>query len=64
VGPKLNGIASRLKQEQLLEALINPSARIAPGYGKEGTPSSMPQMTLLLNKKEIRDVVAYLATLK
>jgi hypothetical protein len=64
VGPKLNGIASRLKQEQLLEALINPSARIAPGYGTEGTPSSMPQMTLLLNKKEIRDVVAYLATLK
>jgi putative heme-binding domain-containing protein len=33
VGPRLNGIAARLTQEQLLEALIEPSARIAPGYG-------------------------------
>ena len=33
VGPKLVGVASRLEREQLLEALVDPSARIAPGYG-------------------------------
>lgn len=32
-GPRLNGVASRLTRPQLLEALINPSARLAPGYG-------------------------------
>jgi putative heme-binding domain-containing protein len=106
-GPRLNGVASRLRREQLLEALINPSARLAPGFGnvtvtlKNGkavsgilqeetnteltvkvgdqTPtvirkdqitkrtngaSSMPDMKYLLTKREIRDVVAFLATLK
>ncbi len=33
VGPKLVGVASRLEREQLLEALVDPSARISPGYG-------------------------------
>jgi quinoprotein glucose dehydrogenase len=32
-GPRMNGIASRLTRQQLLEALINPDARLAPGYG-------------------------------
>lgn len=32
-GPRINGVGKRLTREQLLEALINPSARIAPGYG-------------------------------
>jgi putative heme-binding domain-containing protein len=106
-GPRLNGVASRLTREQLLEALIKPSARLAPGYGmitletKDGKTiagilqeetntslkvtsgdepavlikkdqvlkringnSGMPEMRYLLNKKEIRDVVAFLATLK
>jgi putative heme-binding domain-containing protein len=106
-GPRLNGVASRLQHEQLLEAVIEPSARIAPGYGmvaldlnnkqqlngilqlekpdgyvlkigdkpdtlirksdvakKQSFASSMPQMTTLLTKKEIRDVVAFLSTLK
>ena len=106
-GPRLNGIANRLSREQLLEALINPSARLAPGYGtvaitlKNGktvsgvlqgetntevmvkvgdqpdttikkeqiakrinSPSSMPEMRYLLTKREIRDVVSFLATLK
>ncbi|QNF35120.1 HEAT repeat domain-containing protein [Adhaeribacter swui] len=106
-GPRLNGIANRLSREQLLEALINPSARLAPGFGtvtltlKDGksisgilqgetntnitvkvgdqpektirkdqvakrtnAPSSMPEMRYLLTKREIRDVVSFLATLK
>jgi quinoprotein glucose dehydrogenase len=32
-GPRLNGVANRLTREQLLEALVNPSARLAPGFG-------------------------------
>jgi quinoprotein glucose dehydrogenase len=106
-GPRLNGIATRLPREKLLEALINPSARLSPGFGtvtlqlKDGTtisgilqeenastlsikisgqpnavipkdqvvkrtnaPSSMPDMKSVLSKKEIRDVVAFLSTLK
>jgi quinoprotein glucose dehydrogenase len=106
-GPRLNGVASRLTREQLLEALINPSARLAPGYGmitlelangkklsgilqeekpeyvklKIGTrpdttiqqasitkrnymASSMPPMRTILTKKEIRDVVSFLSTIK
>ncbi len=107
VGPSLTGIASRLTREQLLEALIEPSARIAPGFGsvvlslKDGStvtgilleeasdhlllktneaepleiqtarienrqnlPSSMPQMGLILSKREIRDLVAFLSGLE
>jgi putative heme-binding domain-containing protein len=106
-GPRLNGIAAKLSREQLLEALINPSARIAPGYGvvtvetKSGetisgilqdenqeelmikvgnepekviakadiakqtnAPSSMPDMTNFLSKRQIRDLVSWLATLE
>ncbi|GAB3961775.1 c-type cytochrome [Spirosoma harenae] len=106
-GPRLNGVASRLTREQLLEALITPSARLAPGFGtvelklKNGktvngilqeetssevkvkvgdqpdmvirkdqiakrttAPSSMPEMRYLLTKREIRDVVSFLSTLK
>ncbi|SEK29185.1 HEAT repeat domain-containing protein [Parapedobacter koreensis] len=32
-GPRLNGVGKRLSREQLLESLINPSARLASGYG-------------------------------
>jgi len=63
-GPRLNGIGSKLTRQQLLEALINPSARIAPGFGEQGQTSSMPDMKYLLTKREIRDVVSFLATLR
>lgn len=106
-GPRLNGVAARLTKEQLLEALIEPSARIAPGYGivsvelengkniagilqeekelavvlkigdrpdtvimkehivKQSTaPSSMPPMRYLLTKRQIRDLMSFLTTLK
>jgi putative membrane-bound dehydrogenase-like protein len=105
-GPRLNGVASRISREQILQALISPSARLAPGFGmvilelkdgkklagilqgetktgltikegkvertiaadqivhKEYAQSSMPDMKLLLSKKEIRDVVSFLAEQK
>lgn len=107
VGPNLKGVASRLTREQLLQALIEPSARISPGYGstnfvltdgqevsgsiisetdelvqlktndaeplripvsriksRENLPSGMPPMSSLMSKREIRDVVEYLSSLK
>lgn len=107
VGPNLKGVASRLTREQLLQALIEPSARIAPGYGttnfvltdgqevsgsiisetdelvqlktndaeplripvtriksRENLPSGMPPMGSLMSKREIRNVVEYLSSLK
>jgi putative heme-binding domain-containing protein len=106
-GPQLNGVATRITRPQILEALVNPSARLAPGFGtvtlelKEGktvsgvlmnedkngltiresgrqntvvlksqvtkrtnAASSMPDMKHILSKKEIRDVVSFLSTLK
>ncbi|MEK6479504.1 HEAT repeat domain-containing protein [Catalinimonas sp. 4WD22] len=106
-GPRLNGVGERLSREQLLEALINPSARLAPGFGvvtlemeggetvsgiyqgetedeitlkignqpdttivkdqivkRNNAASSMPDMKNFLTKKEIRDLVSLLATLK
>ena len=32
-GPRLNGVATRLTRQQILESLIKPSARLAPGFG-------------------------------
>lgn len=32
-GPRINGVGGRLTKEQILEALISPSARLSPGYG-------------------------------
>ena len=36
VGPNLTGVATRLTREQILESLLEPSARIAAGYGTVG----------------------------
>lgn len=61
VGPPLRGIGSTLTREQLLEALVDPSARIAPGFGVQGAPSAMPPMGGILTRREIRDVVEFLS---
>ena len=108
VGPNLSGVATRLTREQILESLLEPSARIAAGYGTvgitlkngtrvdgtlrdetdthvvlmAGTPpaeqriaktdiaertnpvSAMPPVGLIVKPREVRDLVAYLSTLK
>ncbi|WP_235297594.1 HEAT repeat domain-containing protein [Portibacter marinus] len=106
-GPGLAGIGNKLTKEQLLESLILPSARLAPGFGvlsvelndgsnvagvmeeetddayllkvskdevrnilkseikaQEYLPSSMPAMDKILDKKEIRDLIAFLNSLQ
>lgn len=32
-GPRLNGVGKRLSRQLILESLINPSAKLAPGFG-------------------------------
>lgn len=107
VGPDLSHIASTLTREQLLRALVDPSARLAPGYGsvtvtlsdgqvvngilmeehakeiilktadaeplriplsriskRENMSSGMPPMGSMLSKRELRDVIAFLVSLK
>lgn len=107
VGPDLTTIALRITPEQMLESMVAPAARIAPGFGRVtvvlkngeriegsfdaetktdvtitannaaktiarseienlefGGISPMPAMGLGLTKAELRDLVAYLATLK
>lgn len=106
VGPNLKDIGKSLTREQILQSLIEPSARIAPGFGiislvladgqevsgvlmrenadelllktsaaeplrvpvsriksRENYPSAMPAMGAVLSKREIRDLVEYLASL-
>jgi quinoprotein glucose dehydrogenase len=60
-GPSLDGIGSKLNQNQILESLIEPSSEISEGFGEY---SAMPPMNVLLSKRELRDVVSYLKTLQ
>ena len=59
-GPSLDGIADRLTERQLQEALLVPNRKVADGFGEY---SSMPSMGILLNHRELRDVLEYLKTL-
>ena len=60
-GPSLEGVANRHDRQGLLQSLVDPNAKVAQGFG---TTSAMPAMDALLTPREIRDVVAYLSTLK
>jgi putative membrane-bound dehydrogenase-like protein len=107
VGPSLKSIGAQRKKTEILESLMNPVAKIVPGYGlvsitlKDGsnhagalyredanhvilkladgsekkllraqiamqTPpvSMMPPMLGILTARELRDVIAYLSSLK
>ena len=107
VGPPLDNIGNILSREQILESLIAPSARIAPGFGnvtltltdgqvvsgllkeetaqylllgtshaepmkvplsritrRENAVSGMPPMGRMISKRELRDLIHYLAGLK
>ena len=59
-GPALDGVALRLEPALLLQALVDPQAEVAEGYGAS---SAMPAMGALLSPRELRDLVAYLRTL-
>ena len=107
VGPAMDGIANKLSPTDLLLSLVDPNARIAPGYGtvilklkdnqelagilmeettdklqikvggipvqtitkkdiseRENLPSGMFDMSEILSKTEIRDLMAFLVDLK
>jgi quinoprotein glucose dehydrogenase len=114
VGPQLDGIASEQNREYLLESIVAPNAKIAPGFetiivqttegrlrsgvfksedanelvlvqtdadldpgervmripknqikARERGPSSMPEgLVLALSKRELRDLIEFLASLK
>ena len=61
--PALDGVASRGDARYLLRSLINPNEKVVDGYANAGA-SAMPSMQSVLTDAEIRDVVAYLSTLK
>ncbi|MEP2690515.1 HEAT repeat domain-containing protein [Maribacter dokdonensis] len=107
VGPKLDNIGNILSRQQLLEALIEPSIRLAPGYGtvtitlkdgqkvkgvlieendkelllrtseaeplrvplmriasRENSMSAMPAMGRMISRRELRDLIEYLGSLR
>jgi putative heme-binding domain-containing protein len=107
VGPNLGNIGNILTREQILESLVDPSARLSPGFGsvqvtltdgseasgilmhesekeielktndaeplkiavsriskRQNLPSGMPPMGMAMSKKEIRDVIEFLANQK
>ncbi len=61
--PVLDGVATRGDTKYLLHSLINPNEQIVKGFANAGA-SAMPSMQTILTDAEIRDVVAYLKTLK
>jgi len=61
--PVLDGVATRGDARYLLHSLINPNEKVVEGYANAGA-SAMPSMQSVLTDAEIRDVVAYLSTLR
>ncbi|MBL8965095.1 MAG: HEAT repeat domain-containing protein [Phycisphaeraceae bacterium] len=60
-GPDLTLVGSRLGIAALVESMVEPAATVAPGFG---SISAMPRVSEVLSPGQVRDVVAYLATLR
>jgi putative membrane-bound dehydrogenase-like protein len=60
-GPALDGVATRLDRRAIVQSMLEPNALIAPGFSH---PSAMPAMGPLLKPRELRDLTAYLSTLR
>jgi hypothetical protein len=66
-GQKLNGVLQEQRSDALRMKVGNSPdtlVRKTDIAQRNNAPSSMPPMHLLLSKKEIRDVVAFLGTMK
>ena len=61
--PVLDGVATRGDARYLLHSLVNPNEKVAEGFTNTGA-SAMTSMQTVLTDAEIRDVVAYLSTLR
>ncbi len=59
--PTLDGVALHADKRSLLQSLLAPQAVVVDGFGPV---SAMPKMGSVLTNAELRDVVAYLSTLK
>ncbi len=63
-GPELTGLASRYDREEILRAILVPDATIASGFEQEGGGSAMPPIAVELPPRDLRDLMAYLASLR
>ena len=63
-GPSLSGIGAVRDLDYLYTAVVLPNADILPGYVNENNQSNMKPMHDVLSPYELRDVLAYLASLK
>jgi mono/diheme cytochrome c family protein len=63
-GPNLNGIALVHDMDYLYTSVVLPNADILAGYVNEAGQSNMKPMNDVLSPMELRDVLAYLASLK
>ncbi len=59
LGPDLTTIGARLTPEQLLEAIEDPNATLAPDW--KAPASVMPALRPFLTDEELRDLIAFLA---
>lgn len=63
VGPALDGIASRKDAKYIEESLLDPNKALAEGFVHLGA-SPMPPLGVILKPQEIKDIEAFLQTLK
>ena len=63
-GPSLSGLSRRRDPEEILEAVLLPNATIVAGYEQDVGGSAMPPVGRELPQRELRDLMAYLTSLR